>query len=337
MMFLLLGLGFLKLTQTQNTNFPKQKVRFIDVSVAFPGASPAEVEEGITIKIEDNLEGIEGIDRVISASEDNKATIEVELTEKADADKMLVEVKNAIDKINNFPSGVEPASVVKRDPMDITVSFGIMADETPLATIKDIAKDIEDDFLAQPGISQVFIEGVPEEEIEIRLRENDLQRYNLTIAEVSNAVKAANLESFGGTIENENENINIKADSKGYYGKDLLNIIVAALPDGQTVYLKDVADVKDRFKDSATGRFFKGNPIITISVYTLNNEDILANAEFIKNYIADYNETHSGVQLKVLEDGTINLRSRIGTMIENGITGIILFCWACSCSRTFRI
>ncbi|BFP42116.1 efflux RND transporter permease subunit [Flavobacteriaceae bacterium GF1] len=324
MMFLLLGLGFLKLTQTQNTNFPKQKVRFIDVSVAFPGASPAEVEEGITIKIEDNLEGIEGIDRVISVSEDNRATIEVELTEKADADKMLVEVKNAIDKINNFPSGVEPASVVKRDPMDITMSFGIMADDTPLSTIKDIAKDIEDDFLAQPGISQVFIEGVPEEEIEIRLRENDLQRYNLTIAEVGNAVKAANLESFGGTIENENENINIKADSKGYYGKDLLNIIVAALPDGQTVYLKDVADVKDRFKDSATGRFFKGNPIITMSVYTLNNEDILANAEFIKDYIADYNETHSGVQLKVLEDGTINLKSRIGTMIENGITGIIL-------------
>ena len=116
MMFLFLGLGALKLTQTQNTNFPKQKTRFIDVAVAYPGASPAEVEEGLAIKIEDNLEGVEGIDRVSSTSQDNRATISVELTEKADADKMLVEVKNAVDKITNFPAGVEPASVEKRDP-----------------------------------------------------------------------------------------------------------------------------------------------------------------------------------------------------------------------------
>ncbi|MEM7484179.1 MAG: efflux RND transporter permease subunit [Bacteroidota bacterium] len=324
MMFLFLGLGALKLTQTQNTNFPKQKTRFIDVAVAYPGASPAEVEEGIAIKIEDNLEGVEGIDRVSSTSQDNRATISVELTEKADADKMLVEVKNAVDKITNFPAGVEPASVEKRDPKDITVSFGVMAEDLPLAAIKDIAKNIEDDFLAQPGLSQVFIEGVPGEEIEIRLRENDLRRYNLTFQQVGNAVKSANLETFGGTIENAEQVINIKTDNKGYYASDLKNIIVVAKDNGQTVYLKDIADVQDQFKDSATGRYFKDRPIVTISTYTLNSEDILANAEFVKGYINKFNDTHSGVELMILEDGTVNLKSRIGTMIENGITGVIL-------------
>ncbi len=324
MMFLLVGLGILKLSQTQNTNFPKQKTRFVDVNVAFPGASPSEVEEGITIKIEDNLEGIEGIDRVTSTSQDNLATISVELTEEAKADKMLVEVKNAVDKITNFPVGVESASVEKRDPQDLTVSFGIMAKDMPLTAIKDIAKQIEDDFLAQPGLSQVVIQGVPDEEIEVRLRENDLRRYNLTFQQVSTAVRRANLETFGGTIENEEQVINIKTDNKGYYAKDLKNIIVSAGDTGQTVYLKDVGDVADQFKDSATGRYFKGEPIITMSVYTLNSEDILANAEFVKNYIGTYNETRKGIELLILEDGTVNLKSRIGTMIENGITGVIL-------------
>ncbi len=324
MMFLFLGLGVLKLSQTQNTNFPKQKTRFIDVAIAYPGASPAEVEEGVAIKVEDNLEGIEGIDRVSSTSQDNMANISVELTEKADADKMLVEVKNAVDKITNFPAGVEPASIEKRDPMDLTVSFGIMADDIPLSEVKDIAKNIEDDFLAQPGLSQVFIEGIPDEEIEIRIRENDLRRYNITFLQVSDAVRSANLESFGGTIENQEQVINIKADNKGYYASDLRNIIVLAKDNGQTVYLKDVADIKDQFEDSATGRYFKNKPIVTISTYTLNSEDILANAEFVKQYTEKFNALHSGVKLMILEDGTINLKSRIGTMIENGITGVIL-------------
>ncbi|WGK66246.1 efflux RND transporter permease subunit [Croceiramulus getboli] len=323
-MFILLGLGILKMTQTQNTNFPKQKTRFIDVSVAYPGASPTEVEEGITIKVEDNLEGIEGIDRVTSTSKDNLATIAVELTEEAQADKMLVEVKNAVDKITNFPSGVEPAAVTKRDPRDITVAFGIMANDLPLTSVKDIAKQIEDDFLAHEGLSQVVIQGIPEEEIEIRLRENDLRRYNLSFQQVSQAVAQANLETFGGTLENKKQIINVKADGKGYYARDLKNIIVSAKENGQTIYLKDVADVEDQFKDDATGRYFEGEPIVTISTYTLNSEDILANADYIKTYIQEYNDTHQGIQLKILEDGTVNLNSRIGTMVENGIVGMIL-------------
>ena len=104
-----------------------------------------------------------------------------------------------------------------------------------LAAFKDIAKNIEDDFLAQPGLSQVFIEGVPGEEIEIRLRENDLRRYNLTFQQVGNAVKSANLETFGGTIENAEQVINIKTDNKGYNASDLKNIIVVAKDNGQTV------------------------------------------------------------------------------------------------------
>jgi len=320
---LLVGIGGLQLYQIQRTNFPKQKIRFIDVSVPYPGATPSEVEEGITVKIEDNLEGISGIDRVTSASNESSATISVELEEYADANVVLTEVKNAVDKVNTFPDGIEPPIVEKREVMDITVSFGLMG-EAPLATMKDVAKEIENDLLAFKGISQVFIEGVPEEEIEIQVRENDLRTYQLTFNQVVRAVSTANLETFGGEIETGKENINIKAQNKGYYAKDLQHIIVAANRDGNTIRLKDVADVRDRFADAPTARYFEGEKIVVVNVYTLPEEDILENAEVVKNYIQNFNAEREGLQLKILEDGTVNLNNRIQTMASSGIMGMIL-------------
>ncbi|MCL3780433.1 efflux RND transporter permease subunit [Prolixibacteraceae bacterium JC049] len=323
-MLILMGVGIMQLLNTQKTNFPKGGVRFIDVSVAYPGASPEEVEEGVTVKIEDNLEGIYGIDRVTSQSMDNRAAIQVELIEGADANAMLVEVKNAIDKINNFPAKVEQPSVEKRDLENLTMSFAIESENSSLFEIKDIAKKIENDFVAHEGLSRVVIEGIPDEEIEISVRENDLRRFNISLAQISKAIAASNIETFGGTIENELSTINIKADSRGYYSKELQNIKVAATKDGHNVYLKDVATIKDQFKDDATGRYMNRKPVVTMTVNTLNDEDVLENAEFVKEYIANYNKTHEGVHLKILEDGTVILKERIDTMTSNGIVGIFL-------------
>ncbi|MCR9253827.1 MAG: efflux RND transporter permease subunit [bacterium] len=320
---LILGIGFIKLSNTQNTNFPKKKIRFIDVIIPYPGASPSEVEQGITIKVEDNLDGIEGIDRVISSSNENKASIEVELEESADASILLLEVKNAVDKINNFPSGVEPAIVAKREPKDITISMGLVGN-LPLTTMKDYAEDIKDELLLFQGLSQAFVRGAPEEEIEISVRENDLRAFGLSLMQVKEAIENSNLETFGGNIETKTEKINIKAENEGKYGLDLAHIAIHASEDGEIIYLKDVADITNKFKDSPEARYLQGNQIIVIETYTLNSEDILRNATNVKSYIQKFNNDHDGIELKILEDGTVNLDNRISTMLNNGVIGVIL-------------
>ncbi|MEM9933165.1 MAG: efflux RND transporter permease subunit [Bacteroidota bacterium] len=322
-LLLIIGLGFLQLRETQTTNFPKQKIRFITIAVPYPGASPTEVESGITVKVEENLEGIQGIDRVTSTSGENLATILVELTEDSEPNTVLTEVKNAVDKINNFPDRVEAPVVEKVEIKDLAMTMGLVGD-IPLAVKKDYADQIKDDLLARPEISDVEVSGLPAEEIEIQIRENDLKSYRLSFVQVAQAVRMANLESFGGEIKTRKQNITIKADSKSYYAKELQNIIIKADPDGNIVYLKDVANVIDRFKDDANGRYLKGKPVVTISVNTLNTEDLLLNAQITRDYLNKFNRTHTNIELVVLEDGTVNVRDRISSMANNGLVGITL-------------
>ena len=322
-LILLIGLGALQLLQTKTTNFPVQRVRFITVAVPYPGATPTEVETGITVKVEENLEGIAGIDRVSSTSGENLATILVELTEDSDPNAVLAEVKNAVDKINNFPDRVEPPIIEKVEIKDVAITLGING-SIPLAVKKDYADQIKNDLLASPDISDIDVNGLPVEEIEIQIRENDLRKYQLTFVQVAQAVRFANLETFGGEIKTLRRNITIKADSKGYFAKDLQNIIIKSNADGSVVRLKDVATMEDQFADNAEGRYLENKPIVTLTVNALSSEDIIVNAGITQTYIDKFNAEHEDVKLTVLEDGTVNVRDRINSMAENGIVGVIL-------------
>ncbi len=320
---MIVGLGALKLIQTETTFFPKVKVRFIDVVVPYPGATPEQVEEGILLKLEEELEGLEGMDRYTSRAAPNIGTVAVELTESADEDVALSRVKNAVDKINNFPRGVEPPIVDKRDIKDLAVAIAITG-EVSLQEKKDLADDIEKDLLNKAGISDIVMSGAPEQEIEITVSESDLRNYGITFGEVAAAVGAANLETFGGEIKTGKRNINIKADDKGYFARDLQNILVRTQADGGAIYLGDVASIRDRFKDQPGKRYLTEEESIVLNVFATGDENILDNAETSVVYVEEFNATHEGVQLTIVEDGSENVRENIETMTNNGIAGFIL-------------
>ncbi|MEM1326757.1 MAG: efflux RND transporter permease subunit [Bacteroidota bacterium] len=320
---LLVAIGLMSLVQTKRTAFPQQDIRLLSIVVVYPGATPTEVEEGVTIKIEENLEGIQGIDRVTSTSQDNLASIVVELEEGVDANIVLAETKNAVDKISNFPQGAEEPVISKIDPIALAATLGVIGD-APLQTINRYAEEVKDDLLKYKGISQVFVEGTPEEEIVIQVREADLRAYNLSFMEVRNAVALANLETFGGNIKTGTENISIKANNKGYYADDLRNLTVRANSDGSVIRLAEVADIKDQFADVATAKYLNDERTVTVSIFSLNEEDILGNAAYVRAYAEEFNEKHEGIQLKILEDGTVALRERLSTMISNGVVGFLL-------------
>lgn len=320
---MIVGLGLLRLMQTETSYLPKAKVRFIDVVVAYPGATPEQVEEGIILKLEEELEGIEGIDRISSQSASSVGTVAVEMTEAADEDVTLGLVKNAVDKINNFPRGTEPPVVEKRDVKDLALAFAITGDVS-LQVKKDFADEIEKDLLNQPGISDIVMSGAPEQEIEITVSESQLRAHGLTFDQVAAAVQVANLETFGGELKTGSRNINIKADTKGYYARDLQNILLLAGSDGNVLYLKDVATITDQFKDTPGKRYLDGEETIVLNVFAMGNENILTNAGATLAYAEKFNASHEGVQLTVVEDGSETVQENIATMSSNGVAGFFL-------------
>ena len=150
--------GIVGALSLKSSIFPLNESRNILISIAYPGASPQEIEEGIVLKIEDNLKGLQGVDRVTSTSRENSGTINVEIEQNQDIDFMLLQVKNAVDRVPTFPSGMEPLVVSKLEVVRPTIGFAISGKDIPLSTLKQIGRQIENDIRAIEGISQISFE-----------------------------------------------------------------------------------------------------------------------------------------------------------------------------------
>nr|WP_299346465.1 efflux RND transporter permease subunit [Allomuricauda sp.] len=316
--------GIVGAKSLKSSFFPLTDSKNISINIAYPGASPQEVEEGIVLKIEDNLKGLQGVERVTSTSRENSGTINVEIEKGQDIDFMLLEVKNAVDRVPTFPAGMEPLVVSKLDAVRPTISFAVSGDNIPLATLKQIGRQIENDLRAIDGISQIEISGYPEEEIEIAVNENSLQAYNLSFNEVSLAVSNANLLVTGGNIKTDAEEYLIRANNRSYYGKELSNVVVRADASGRTIRLKDVATIRDRFSETPNSSNYNGNLAVNVTVTSTNTEDLIGSAENVKKYIEDFNQKNANVQLAVVRDLSKTLVQRTELLTENAVMGMIL-------------
>lgn len=316
--------GIVGAKSLKSSFFPLTDSKNILITITYPGASPQEVEEGIVLKIEDNLKGLEGVDRVTSTSRENSGTINVEIEKGRDIDFMLLEVKNAVDRVPTFPTGMEPLIVSKLEAVRQTISFAISGNNIPLVTLKQIGRQIENDIRAIDGISQIEITGYPDEEIEIAVNENNLLAYDISFTEVAQAVGNANILVTGGNIKTSAEEYLIRANNRSYYGDELSNIIVKADPSGQTVRLKDVATLRDRFSENPNASYFNGELAVNTTITSTNTEDLISSAEKVKEYVEEFNQKYDNVRLSVVSDLSKTLTGRTELLIKNAWQGMLL-------------
>lgn len=316
--------GIVGAYKLKSSFFPLTESQNVLISIVYPGASPQEIEEGIVLKIEDNLKGLQGVDRVTSTSRENSGSINVEIEKGQDIDFMLLEVKNAVDRVPTFPTGMEPLVVSKLEAVRQTISFSISGDAISLATLKQIGRQVENDLRTLDGISQIEISGYPEEEIEIAVNENNLLAYNVSFNEVSQAVANANILVTGGNIKTNTEEYLIRANNRSYYADELSNIVVRANASGRTIRLKDVAEIRDRFSETPNTTYFNGDLAVNVAITSTNTEDLIGSAERVKTYIEEFNQKYNNVQLSVVDDRSITLTQRTELLTENAIVGMIL-------------
>ena len=318
------GFGILGAISMKSSFFPLVDSQLIRISLAYPGASPAEMEEGVVLKIEDNLKGIVGVERVTSVSRENSASVNVEVEKGKNIDVVLSDVKNAVNRVPSFPSGMEPPVIAKVENNRPTISFTLSGENVSLKALKQYARNVENDIRGIEGISQVAITGYPNEEIEIAVRENDLRAFDLSITEVANAVRNSNILITGGNIKTADEDYLIRASNRSYYGVELQNLIVRTEINGNIIRLKDVAELRDAWSENPDRLFYNGNLAIDITVSNTNNEDLISSADKIKEYIYKYNQVQQNVQLNITSDRSTTLNDRTRLLTKNAISGILL-------------
>lgn len=322
-LFAVFLLGFASLFSLKKSFFPEVRPNIITVSVAYPGASPEEMEEGITIKVEEALKGIVGIVEVRSVSSENTASITIETSTNYDLDEVLTEVKNAVDRINSFPVGAEKPTVFKQQSTSMASFLGLKGNVS-LMELKQIAERIEDDFLKSGLITQVRVSGYPDLEISIEVPEDNLSRYGITFAQVADAVRFNNRDISGGSIKTAEEEIRIRANAKDFDPEVIGNIVLKGDADGTRVMLKDVAKIQLRFADVPNKYFSNNQRAVSINVSKLPEEDLLAISEYLEGYVEKFNQENENVTLFTSFDFYSILQQRIDLLTSNFIVGLIL-------------
>ena len=323
LMFSVFVFGMLSLMNMKYSFFPETESRNIAIQVVYPGASPEEVEEGVVLKIEEAVDGLEGIERVTSTSRENIGSVNIEVLKGYDIDEVLTDVKNAVDRISSFPLNSEKPIIFEQDAFSRAVEIIVYGD-ADLFNMKTMAEDLRDELLATPEISQVRISGVPNLEFSVELSEADMRRYGISFAEVASKIAASNVNISGGKFDTRDEEILIRAYGRKYFANELKSMIIRGSESGQLVRLQDIATVREKWEDTPDRVYYNGRKAVVLTVDKTLDEDILAVRNKTFEIVDQFNQQQSGVQAVVWVDQTISLRQRLELLTENGLLGFLL-------------
>jgi len=304
--------------------FPEFSLDLITISVPYPGADPEEVEEGISRKIEEAIEGLEGIKQYTTESSENVGTATIEVKEDYNIDDVLDRVRTEVNAISTFPVDAEKPVITElmlKDPVMLLYLSGDMSERR----IKEWSEKIKDEIQQLPEVSQVGIFGAREYEIGIEVSEERLREYGLTFDMVVDAVRRSSLNLAGGTIRTQGEEIRMRTMGRKYTGEALASIVVLARPQGEIITLDRLANIKDGFTEDPINSMINGEPSVMLIVYKTKEEDALTISEAVQQFIKQKQQRlPAGANMKILYDNTEMLRSRINLLVKNGIIGLMI-------------
>ena len=316
--------GLVKGLSIKQEVFPEISLDMVTVSVAYPGAGPEEVEEGILLKIEDSLTGIDGIKEITATATEGQGTVSAEIRTDEDVDRVLQDIKSEVDRIDTFPEDAEKPVVSKVLNLREVVSVVIYGDVSE-HTLREQAERIREELLAYPEITQVELGGVRPYEIAVEIAEEDLRRYNLTLDQVAAQIRRASLDLPGGNIKTAGGEILLRTKEKRYRAAEYAAIVIVADADGTRLRLGDIATVTDTFEDTDLTAGFDGQPAAMVKVYRVGDQkptDIsrIVNA-FVDRQNAAFPET---MRAAVWDDASELLASRMNLLTKNAFLGLIL-------------
>ena len=321
MMALILG-GIIMGPSIKQEIFPEVSLDRVSVVVAYPGAGPEEVEEGIILKIEESLTAVDGIKQVKSTANEGSGIVVAEVYANEDVDQILQDIKSEIDRISTFPEDAEKPVISKLSNRREVISVVIYGDVGE-RTLREQAEQTRDELLELPDISQVELSGVRPFEITIEVPEKNLRRYNLTLDQVAARIRAASLDLPGGTIKTSSGEILLRTKERRYWGPEYADIDIISKADGGLVRLGDIAHVVDGFADTETYGLFDGKPAAMVQVFRIGEQKPTEISERVIKYVEEKQQELPGsLKLAIWNDTTELFNSRMELLQKNALLGL---------------
>jgi len=324
LMLLVMAAGLLAIFRAKTEVFPEFSLDMINIVVPYRGASPADVEEGVCVRVEEAIAGVEGIKRMTSTAAEGYGSTLVEVEEYADATDVLDDIKAEIDTITTFPKETEKPIISEVKTRRKVISIVLYGD-VPERTLRELADQIRDDLTAMDNISQVKLVGVRPYEISIEVSEQTLRRYNLTFDQVAQAVRASSLDIPAGSVKTAGGEVLVRTKGQKYRGPEFEQIVVLTRPDGTKLRLGDIATVRDEFEDMDLYAKFDGERAAFLQVWRTGEQDAIDIARTVKEYVAEKRRfLPEGVSLALWEDDSAYLRGRLNLLKKNACFGLVL-------------
>ncbi len=324
LMVLLLVGGIVGVSTTSQQEFPDFDPKVVSVVVPYLGAAPIEVESGVCIRIEEAVEGVEGIERIQIAAVEGACHTLIELTQSADETLTLNEIKSRVDSINSFPAETEKPVISKIMPSRRVVQVALYGEVDDL-TLKDTGQRLRDTIARAEGISQVGVAYARPFEISIEVSEQTLRQYGIDLATVAQAVRVSSFDMPGGTIRSDGGEILIRTIGQAYSGEDFENIVVLTRQDGTRITLGEVAVIRDAFEEGNLAANFNGQSAVMVSVSQVGDEDLMRIAEDAAKIVEAFSSTlPPGVKTELWIDTSLELKERMSVLLVSAGGGLIL-------------
>lgn len=330
MIVALLG-GIFGYFQLNREVFPSVAINGATVSVAWPGASPQEVEEQIIVRIEEALIDIDGVDTITSTAVEGSGFINIEGKPSVDIPAFIDEIKLNVDSVNNLPQSSFRPFVNQWRASDWLIGFAVHGD-IDRRDLQQISDEIRDEVANQvPGVSIVGIMGRLNEEVSIELSEQSLQRYGLSFDEVSRAVRSSSLNASAGSVRTELGDLSLTSRQLADTQAEFEDIIIRQTRDGGTLRVRDVARVNDGFVDANLASTYNGENMVVVYVQTTPNVDVVDISNGVQEYLERKRaELPDGVSLSLWWDNSEMYEARMDTIMNSALIGgglvlIVLF------------
>ncbi|MFK7992738.1 MAG: efflux RND transporter permease subunit [Granulosicoccus sp.] len=304
--------------------FPSFELDNVTITVPFRGAAPSEVEEGVTIKIEEAIQDIEGIKRISSTSREGIASVVVQIANGYDSLQIKDDIEQRVGGIDNFSDEVGTPSIRVPQANREVISV-VVAAPMPEKELRILASRVRDDLEALPNVSTVSVTGAREYELAIEVSQASLDRYELTLASVAQAIQASSIDLAAGAITTATGEVLLRTRGQAYSVDDYQSIVVLARPDGTNVTLADVATIRDGFEEERMAQKFNGQSSVQIDVFRTGMQSAITVADEVKEYLLSAQSSMPyGVTLGYWRDWSRTVRARLDTLSSSALQGGIL-------------